>query len=146
MGSMDNHRAPALYDAEAEPIIAPIAVDVLESELKNLSDYLLIEQGDYRVYCAPTNAMPSMMREIGRVREESFRDVGEGSGRSCDIDQFDAHYHQLFVWHKTNRDLVGAYRLGLVDELVEEGGIDALYSTSLFKYDEAFCKQLRQIH
>ncbi|MFB9216171.1 lysophospholipid acyltransferase family protein [Vibrio sinaloensis] len=142
MGSMDNHRAPALYDAEAEPIIAPIAVDVLESELKNLSDYLLIEQGDYRVYCAPTNAMPSMMREIGRVREESFRDVGEGSGRSCDIDQFDAHYHQLFVWHKTNRDLVGAYRLGLVDELVEEGGIDALYSTSLFKYDEAFVNSL----
>lgn len=144
MGSMDNHQAPALSKSEAEPIIAPIAVDVLERELVTLTEYLLIEQGDYQVYCAPTKVIPSMMREIGRVREESFREVGEGSGRSCDIDQFDAHYHQLFVWHKTHRDLVGAYRLGLVDELVEKGGIDALYSTSLFKYDEAFVNSLGQ--
>lgn len=127
-----------------EPIIAPVSIDLLEQELERLSEFKLLEQGEFSVYCAPTSNMPNMMREIGRVREESFREVGEGSGLSCDIDQFDAHYHQLFVWHHANRDLVGAYRLGLVDELIAQGGIDALYSTSLFKYDEAFIGSLGQ--
>lgn len=144
MGSMGNEQAPTLQDENAEAIIAPVSVETLESELLALESYKLLEQGDFEVFCAPTPSMPSMMREIGRVREESFREVGEGSGRSCDIDQFDQHYYQLFVWNKANRDLVGAYRLGLVDELLAKGGIDALYSTSLFKYDEAFVESLGQ--
>lgn len=144
MGSMGNEQAPTLQDENAEPIIAPVSVETLESELLALESYKLLEQGDFEVYCAPTPSMPSMMREIGRVREESFREVGEGSGRSCDIDPFDQHYYQLFVWNKANCDLVGAYRLGLVDELLAKGGIDALYSTSLFKYDEAFVESLGQ--
>lgn len=144
MGSMGNEQAPTLQDENAEPIIAPVSVETLESELLALESYKLLEQGDFEVFCAPTPSMPSMMREIGRVREESFREVGEGSGRSCDIDQFDQHYYQLFVWNKANRDLVGAYRLGLVDELLAKGGIEALYSTSLFKYDEAFVDSLGQ--
>ncbi|MEH0759683.1 lysophospholipid acyltransferase family protein [Vibrio sp. 16] len=126
------------------PIIAPIAPELLEQELERMTDFKLLEQGEFSVYCAPSDVMPNMMREIGRVREESFREVGEGSGLSCDLDRFDAHYHQLFVWHNTHRDLVGAYRLGLVDELIAQGGIDALYSTSLFKYDEAFIDTLGQ--
>ncbi|OAJ93168.1 lysophospholipid acyltransferase family protein [Vibrio bivalvicida] len=142
MGSMDNDQAPTLQDENAEPIIAPVSVESLEDELSRLEQYKLLEQGDFEVYCAPTPKMPSMMREIGRVREESFREVGEGSGRSCDIDQFDLHYHQLFVWNRASRDLVGAYRLGLVDELMAKGGISSLYSTSLFKYDEAFVESL----
>jgi len=144
MGSMDNEQSANLQENYAEPIIAPLAVDTLEGELSNLAQYKLLEQGEFEVYCAPTPAMPGMMREIGRVREESFREVGEGSGQSCDIDRFDQHYYQLFVWNRTNRDLVGAYRLGLVDQLIAQGGIDALYSTSLFNYDQAFVESLGQ--
>lgn len=142
MGSMDSRKELTQQTLHAEPIIAPILTETLENELLDLSEFKLLEQADFEVYCAPTPKMPQMMREIGRVREESFRDVGEGSGLSCDVDLFDPNYHQLFVWHKTNRELVGAYRLGLVDELIEQGGIHALYSTSLFKYDEAFIKTL----
>lgn len=144
MGSMDNEQSANLEENYAEPIIAPLAVDTLEGELSHLAQYKLLEQGDFEVYCAPTPAIPSMMREIGRVREESFREVGEGSGQSCDIDRFDQHYYQLFVWNRANRDLVGAYRLGLVDQLIAQGGIDALYSTSLFNYDQAFVESLGQ--
>lgn len=144
MGSMDNEQSANLEENYPEPIIAPLAVDTLEGELSNLAQYKLLEQGDFEVYCAPTPAMPGMMREIGRVREESFREVGEGSGQSCDIDRFDQHYYQLFVWNRANRDLVGAYRLGLVDQLIAQGGIDALYSTSLFNYDQAFVESLGQ--
>lgn len=144
MGSMENTANVHPVADGAVPIIAPVNVDLLEEELAKLEQYRLLAQGDFDVYCAPTAVMPNMLREIGRVREESFREVGEGSGLECDIDQFDPHYHQLFVWNRENRDLVGAYRLGLVDELVEKGGIEALYSTSLFKYDEAFVDSLGQ--
>ncbi|WP_159737671.1 lysophospholipid acyltransferase family protein [Vibrio atypicus] len=144
MGSVASEQAVIEQSDTLAPIIDPVAVDVLERELAGLGEYQLLQQGDFEVYCVPTPAMPNMMREIGRVREVSFREVGEGSGLSCDLDKFDPHYHQLFVWNRTNRDLVGAYRLGLVDELIAKGGLDALYSTSLFNYDEAFIGTLGQ--
>lgn len=142
MSSLDQAPQTLPIPDQAEPIIAPVAIALLEQELAKLSDYKLLDQGEFSVYCAPTKQIPHMMREIGRVREESFRQVGEGSGRSCDIDQFDPHYHQLFVWHNHQRELVGAYRLGLVDQLVEQGGVDALYSSSLFQYDQSFLAKL----
>ncbi|WP_333002085.1 lysophospholipid acyltransferase family protein [Vibrio coralliilyticus] len=144
MGSMGKPQTSALQTDDAEPIIAPVGVATLENELSQIEQYKLLEQGDFDVYCAPTDVIPHMMEEIGRVREESFREVGEGSGLSCDIDRFDPHYHQLFVWNRANQDLVGAYRLGLVDELIAKGGIEQLYSTSLFNYDEAFVDTLGQ--
>ncbi|WP_339389632.1 lysophospholipid acyltransferase family protein [Vibrio neptunius] len=144
MGSMGKPQTSATQTDEAEPIIAPVVVATLENELSQIEHYKLLEQGDFDVYCAPTDAIPHMMQEIGRVREESFREVGEGSGLSCDIDRFDPHYHQLFVWNHANQELVGAYRLGLVDELMAKGGIEQLYSTSLFNYDQAFVDTLGQ--
>lgn len=82
------------------------------------------------------------MREIGRVREESFREVGEGSGLACDLDEYDLYYHQLFVWNKAKAELVGAYRLGMVDKLIAEHGLDQLYSRSLFNYNQEFIDTL----
>lgn len=144
MGSMANKHNAVHHDDGAEPIIEPVPVEKLQSELLTLARYKLLEQGDFEVYCAPTSTIPHMMREIGRVREESFREVGEGSGNSCDIDGFDQHYYQLFVWNKSNSDLVGAYRLGIVNKLIEKGGIEFLYSSSLFKYDQSFIDSLGQ--
>ncbi|WP_114785328.1 lysophospholipid acyltransferase family protein [Vibrio tetraodonis] len=126
------------------PIVDPVESDDLQTELSQIEEYKLLEQGDFEVYCAPTPSIPHMMKEIGRVRELSFREVGEGSGLACDIDNYDPNYHQLFVWHRKNKDLVGAYRLGFVDELMENGGLEQLYSTSLFNYDLAFLQTLGQ--
>lgn len=145
MGSREENTATQRPPESAQqPIIAPIAVAELEQEIATLSEFQLLEQGEFVVYCVPTARMPRMMQEIGRVREESFRAVGEGSGRGCDVDDFDPKYHQLFVWHRSDRALVGAYRLGLVDVLTAQGGIEALYSRSLFEYDHAFVSQLGQ--
>ncbi|WP_133407424.1 lysophospholipid acyltransferase family protein [Parashewanella tropica] len=144
MGSVSHKQARSPQIKEVEQLIEPVSLELLESELLGLEQYKLLEQGDFEVYCAPTSTIPNMMLEIGRVREESFRSVGEGSGFDCDIDQFDQRYYQLFVWNKVNRDLVGAYRLGLVDKLMAEGGIHSLYSASLFKYGEAFIESLGQ--
>ncbi|RDL45626.1 hemolysin [Marinomonas piezotolerans] len=126
-----------------QPIIEAIAPTILAEEIASLpeSDFLL-EQGDYQVFCSPTVSIPNLMQEIGRIREESFRAVGEGSGLACDIDDYDAFYHQLFVWHKTDQQIVGAYRLGMVDKLIEAHGLEGLYSRSLFHYDQAFIDTL----
>lgn len=125
------------------PIIEPIDPEQLAQEVENLpADACLLDQGEFAVYCIGTQKVPLMMQEIGRVREESFRQVGEGAGLACDVDEYDLHYLQLFVWHKEAKELVGSYRLGLVDQLLKEKGIDGLYSRSLFEYDQAFIDTL----
>ncbi|MGF1752532.1 lysophospholipid acyltransferase family protein [Vibrio makurazakiensis] len=124
-------------------IISPINPDELAEEISVLpKEQLLLEQGDFSVYCSPSQSIPKLMQEIGRVREESFREVGEGSGLACDVDEYDLYYNQLFVWHNQKKELVGAYRMGLVDELIKEHGLAGLYSRSLFNYDEQFIEKL----
>ncbi|SHE37667.1 Putative hemolysin [Marinomonas polaris DSM 16579] len=125
------------------PIIAPVDQDLLEEEIASLpGEMLLLQQGEFSVYCAPTQSIPLLMQEIGRIREENFRAVGEGSGLACDVDEYDLYYHQLFVWHHGNKEVVGAYRMGLVDKLIEAHGLKGLYSRSLFNYDQAFIDSL----
>lgn len=127
----------------ATPIIEALPADELQQELDKLPQaHLLLEQGEFSVYCSPSQLIPKLMQEIGRIREESFRDVGEGSGLACDVDEYDLYYNQLFVWNRAKRELVGAYRMGLVDELIEQHGLDGLYSRSLFNYDHHFISKL----
>ncbi len=142
MGSMGHEKPVAENSGQDLPIIEPIATEVLRNELEQLGEHKLIVQGDFAVFCAPTHLIPNMMQEIGRIREVSFRQVGEGSGFACDVDDFDPHYQQLFVWHLKDDALVGAYRLGMVDKLTERAGIGGLYSRTLFEYDERFVDSL----
>lgn len=99
---------------------------------------LLIDQGGLQVWTAQAEQIPYVLHEIGRLREETFRMVGEGTGRSLDLDRFDQHYLHLFLWKPETREVAGAYRLGLVDELLAKGGSDLLYTSTLFDMDERF--------
>ncbi|MDM5271526.1 lysophospholipid acyltransferase family protein [Sulfurovum sp. zt1-1] len=83
-----------------------------------------------------------VIKEIGRLREISFRFVGEGSGKKRDIDGFDFYYKHLIIWDNEHLEIAGAYRLGVTGEIVEDFDIDGLYSSSLFKYHEGFEPQL----
>ncbi|MBX3356099.1 MAG: lysophospholipid acyltransferase family protein [Phycisphaeraceae bacterium] len=103
---------------------------------------LLLRQGDYEVRCTKADRIPLLMLEMGRLREITFRAVGEGSGRAIDIDRFDRHYHQLFVWNGRRQELVGAYRMGLTDEILPSQGIDGLYTSTLFEYAPRVMEQL----
>ena len=121
------------------PVIEPVDKALLCRDIAALDDeHHLLTSGEFEVYCAPTARLPAMMREIGRIREISFRAVGEGTGNAVDIDGFDSHYLQLFVWNSEQQHLVGAYRLGLVDKLYANQGVDGLYSRTLFNYDKPF--------
>ena len=123
--------------AEAEP------VERMEQELAALpSEYLLVRQADFTVALAEAAQIPVTLREIGRLRELSFRAVEEGTGTACDLDAFDADYQHLYVWHHPTRQLVGAYRLGLTQMLAARRGVAALYTRTLFRYDHALLQHL----
>jgi len=94
----------------------------------------LIDCNGLQVYCARADRIPSVLEEIGRLRELTFRAAGEGTGKPCDLDEFDAHYLHLFLWDAAAARLAGAYRLGLVDEIVPSRGKQGLYTHSLFSY------------
>jgi Acetyltransferase (GNAT) domain len=118
---------------------ASVAPEVPRATLKAEIDALppdlrLVDRGRFRVYCAGAGHIPSALQEIGRLRELTFRAVGEGTGRCSDLDPFDAFYLHLFLWDARAASIVGAYRLGLVDEILTRHGKSGLYTHSLFKY------------
>lgn len=118
-----------------EPVAPPVCADVLAAEIDRLpNDCKLLESADCCVYAGRAIQIPSMLREIGRQRELTFRAAGEGTGRAEDLDAFDHDYHHLFAYSKKHRCLMGAYRLGLVDELMEHRGLLGLYTSTLFRF------------
>lgn len=112
---------------------APLAPQLLPSliarEVAALpDDACLVQSGPYQVYCAGAEAIPFTLREIGRLREQTFREVGEGTGASEDLDDFDRTYRHLFLWHRTRAEIVGAYRMS------EPARGRRLYTETLFKW------------
>lgn len=129
----------------ATPIHPPIAKPLLVTEIAHLpSEQKLLENTRFDVYCTTANDAPHLLKEIGRIREESFRAVGEGTGKALDLDRFDDFYYHLLVWDKEQQQVVGAYRLGAVDKIMGAHGVDGLYSRTLFHYDNALVAQLGQ--
>jgi putative hemolysin len=84
----------------------------------------------------------SILNEIGRLREISFRQVGEGVNKRRDIDKYDRHYKHIVLWDNEELEIVGAYRIGIVSEILQKQSVEALYTNSLFTYDAAFSPYL----
>jgi hypothetical protein len=96
---------------------------------------MLFRNGNYEVFFAAYDEIPSIMREIGRQRELTFRKIGEGSNLPFDLDAYDEHYHHLFLWDNKAQKLAGAYRMALGSEVMKKHGIDGFYTSSLFEFD-----------
>jgi putative hemolysin len=88
-----------------------------------------------KIYRARGREIPNILLELGRLREETFRTVGEGSGLERDIDSFDDYYDHFIAWEKSKREITGAYRIGRVDEILKERGPSGLYTTTLFQFE-----------
>ncbi len=129
----------AVRAAPAAPAMAPVVPAILptllRAEVEALPDaQRLVSSGSLQVVYARATQMPWCLQEIGRLRELTFRTVGEGTGKAADIDLYDAYYLHLFVWDADTAMIVGAYRLGLADEIGARYGRRGLYTQSLFAY------------
>ena len=130
---------------KVEDVIPPIDENVIRNEVDSLKDdYLLFKSRSYCVYCAPSSKLPNILNEIGRLREITFREVGEGTNQSIDIDEFDLYYHQLFIWDEEKHKIVGAYRVGKGHEILSGYGLKGFYLQSLFRMSKKFQPILSQ--
>jgi len=128
---------------KVDPIIGPCSPTLLKAEIETLPpEQYLAGNGPLRVYYAKTEQIPWILREIGRLREHTFRHTGEGTGKSIDIDLYDQYYQHLFVWNDDKSEIVGAYRMGLVDEIIAKYGLKGLYTHSLFRYDHTLVNKI----
>ena len=129
----------------AQPIADPLPATDIIREIESLrKDHLLFTIKNYTVFCTPSNRIPLLMDELGRLREITFREVGEGTNQPTDIDEFDLYYDQLIIWDDEGQQIVGGYRIGKGREIYDQFGIKGFYTQSLFKMKGEFGDTLKQ--
>lgn len=122
-----------------QDIVAETPWQNLEREIKSLSvEDVLFSSNNYTVFCVNANKIPVTLNEIGRLREISFRKVGEGTNKSIDLDEHDLYYQHLFIWDDHSKKIVGAYRVGKGAEILKTYGKKGFYINSLFKIKKDF--------
>ncbi len=99
------------------------------------ADCRLLQSKNYEVFFAQAKEMPNILHEIGRLREITFREIGEGTNESIDLDKYDKYYHHMFLWDEDAKKIAGAYRMGLGAEIYPKYGMDGFYLNSLFRFE-----------
>ena len=125
-----------------EAIINPVDTDLI---LRELEGHLLrpSNKAGNLIYDITAHECPNVMREIGRLREISYRDAGGATGKEADIDEMDTMprpYHQLIVWDPENQQIIGGYRYLLGSEAEIRDGQPFITSSYLFRYSERFIR------
>ncbi|MEP6806874.1 MAG: lysophospholipid acyltransferase family protein [Flavobacterium sp.] len=115
------------------PASEPKMIDEVNA-LRN-SNCRLLQSKNYEVFFATAKSIPNILHEIGRLREITFREVGEGTNESIDLDKFDQYYHHMFLWDDETKKIAGAYRMGLGSEIYPKYGIEGFYLNDLFRFE-----------
>jgi putative hemolysin len=118
-------------------IATPANQEKMIKEVDNLrtTDCRLLQSKNYEVFFTEANKIPNILHEIGRLREVTFREVGEGTNESIDIDKYDKYYHHMFLWDAHTNQIAGAYRMGLGSEIFPKYGIGGFYLQELFRFE-----------
>jgi hypothetical protein len=126
-------------DNPAEP--SELQQVMIRSEVEHLAyDHVLVENERYMAVRAWGGQIPSALYEVGRLRELAFREVGRGTGRKVDIDQFDLYYMHILIWSRERHEIVGACRIGQVDIVLKRYGREGLYTGRLSTFIPAFVR------
>ena len=126
-----------------EQLVLPVNKEMLQSEVAALpASSLLAAKGDFKIYGCLASQAPSVMREIARLREKTFRKAGEGTGYPLDSDRYDEWYHQIFAWDSQNQKIAGGYRLGVTEEIIGQKGKPGMYAASEFSLKRGFYSSL----
>lgn len=136
---------PLRAKASPEKIIDPVDQSLLEEEIGKIrKNDLSLDFQDFELFLSESTDIPNILREIGRLREVTFREIGEGTNRAIDIDEFDLYYHHLFIWSKSEKQIVGAYRIGKGNDLFNKFGVKGFYINTLFNMHRKMHPILRQ--
>lgn len=126
-------------------VIQPVARELLEAELTEKRRLRHTNKADNEIYIVDAFCAPNTMREIGRLREIAFRDAGGGTGKDCDIDEFDTMNppcRQLIVWNPQEREIIGGYRFILGKDIqISEEGVPRIASSHMFRFSPVFIKE-----
>lgn len=146
LGSAPERRFAALLPPlPAPPVLAETPAELLEADIAALRpSRCLLRHGRWEVYLGKKAELPHVLREIGRLRELTFRREGEGTQQPTDLDRYDDYYRHLFLYDRENRQLVGAYRLGLGRAILRQHGRRGFYLHSLFRLKKELVPVLRQ--
>ena len=126
----------------SQDIIEAVAVEAIEAELT--ADTFLREtnKGNNEIYVVDAHSAPNVMREIGRLREIAFRTAGGGTGKECDIDEYDTMTppcKQLIVWDPEARLIVGGYRYILGKDIkMRADGSPRIATSHMFRFSQEF--------
>ena len=130
-------------EVKQDIIDAPTDLSLMLAELEAIREKsFLYSASDYDCYLADYEDIPNLMHEIARLREETFRAIGEGTGKSLDQDEFDKHFKQMILWDKVKQKIAGCYRLGIGSEIIPKFGIKGFYVSTLVNIDESFSDKL----
>ncbi|WP_201315476.1 lysophospholipid acyltransferase family protein [Dyella sp. EPa41] len=126
------------------PLAHPEPTERVAAELQSQAEKLADLNDGKQVYLFKGASDSVVLREIGRLRELTFRKVGEGTGARRDLDVYDPHYEHLVLWDPKSLRIVGSYRFGHGGRLIAERGMSSLYTSSLFNYSPALESRLAQ--
>lgn len=124
-----------------DPIIPPVDRDAIEEELTAERFLRHTNKGDNHLYVVDSFCAPNVMREIGRLREEAFRQSGGGTGLCCDIDEFDTMpepCRQLIVWDPVEKVILGGYRFITGDKIDMSSGVPRIATSHMFEFSQKF--------
>jgi putative hemolysin len=143
---LDNLQSQLKPPKPPKRIVTPIAPEVMIAEVDKLreGDSRLLESKNYEVFLASAKEIPNLLREIGRLREITFREIGEGTNEAIDLDTFDTYYHHMFLWDNEKKVMAGAYRMGIGSQIFERYGIDGFYLQDLFRFEPELYKMMSQ--
>jgi len=143
---LENIKSTVKVPRSPKSIVTPIDSKIMVDEVKYLrdKDCRLLQSKNYEVYLASARDIPNILREIGRLREITFREVGEGTNEAIDLDTFDTYYHHMFLWDNDKNIIAGAYRMGLGSKIFERFGIDGFYLQDLFRFEPELYKMMSQ--
>jgi putative hemolysin len=118
-------------------IATPANQEKMVDEVNKLrdTDCRLLQSKNYEVFFTEANKIPNVLHEIGRLREVTFREVGEGTNESIDLDKYDQYYHHMFLWDDETKQIAGAYRMGLGSEIFPKYGMEGFYLNDLFRFE-----------
>jgi putative hemolysin len=143
---LDNISSSLKTPKPPKNIVTPVDIAIMlqEVELLRKDNSRLLESKNYEVFLADAKKIPNILREIGRLREITFREVGEGTNEAIDLDTFDNYYHHMFLWDSQKQIIAGAYRMGLGSKIFANHGINGFYLQDLFRFEPELYKMMSE--